>query len=205
MTGVGADWPETPAEAFAVADWRTVRPKLRAYARKCLRVVGWTGLQPGDLVGKAIDQLLARERAWVPGTGATEDSLVAFLCATMRSIAVNHRTSAAVARRAGGDSVDQQCDNGPSAEQQVEARWLLARILRALEDDAEALAVCRALCEGLTRGDEIAEALRGTMDHAEGCTADHVEVVLRRIRRRLTSKGITLHDDHEGGQPSSRP
>ena len=102
-----------------------------------LRVLGWAeddrsrpfALEAQELVNHAIESCLAGERRWVPGTGATEQGLVAFLCEIMRSIAVNRRTSAAIARRAGGDALEQEMDERPTPSRDFATRDLLSDIL----------------------------------------------------------------------------
>ena len=178
-------------------------PKLLHAARGCLRVLGWCEdarhrpymLEPQELVNHAIESLLAGERRWVPEAGVSEESLMAFLCETMRSIAMNRRTSAAIERHGDADALDQQRDEAPSPSRDLAAREHLQLIDRALAPDPEALALHRMECQGYTDRKEVAAAL--------GWTEQQVKVVRWRASKRLAALKITLDDD--GEQPGSEP
>jgi len=193
--------PASASEVFAITDWETVLPRLLRAASGLLRVLGWAEsarhrafvLEPTELVNRAIDALLSGERSWVPGSGDSEERLVAFLCETMRSIAMNERTGGAITRRGSDDAIEELGDEGPTPSRDLAAREHLARVAAALAGDPEALAVHRLTCEGHTERAEIAEAL--------GWTAAHVKAVRLRASRRLAAARLTLDDD--GGPPLS--
>jgi DNA-directed RNA polymerase specialized sigma24 family protein len=195
---MGPDGPESAAEAILHADMDTLLPKLYEAADRILHMVGLarrTGiLEVKDLVDETLVKCWTGERSWVPGAGATEERLVRYLCKTMSSVAVNRRTSADVAQRAGGDALNGTLDESPSPSRQFHERALLARIEHELAGDSEAMAVYGMLAEEYTR-DEIAATLQ--------CDVKHVKVVLRRARRHLTAKGISPRDDGEDQQPIS--
>jgi len=195
---MGPEGPESFAEAILHANMDTLLPKLFEAAERILHVVGLaqrTGiLEVKELVNETLANCWAGDRSWVPGAGATEERLVRYLCMTMSSVAVNRRTSADVARRAGVEALERELDASPSPSRRLRERALLGRIEQALAGDAEALAVYGMLAEQLTR-EEIAETLQ--------CDVEHVKVVLRRTRRRLAAKGISPRDDGEDRQPVS--
>jgi hypothetical protein len=203
--GVRPESAEDVREAFVRVDWKSLFPQLLRGATHYLRVLGLAEgdehrpalLEARELVNVAVDRFLAGRRQWPAEAGATEDELVSILSETMRSIAVNCRTSAAATRCDGDEAVDQQPDEQPSPSRRLAARSLLAGIERIFEGDDEAQGVLGALAEGHVDRDEIAEAL--------GWTVPHVKVVRRKMSRRLASKRITLNDDGEAGPPSSSP
>jgi DNA-directed RNA polymerase specialized sigma24 family protein len=195
--------PSSALEAFARADWESLLPKLTCAAGGLLRVQGCAErgrrrsfvIEPDELVNSAIDACLDGRRSWVPGTGATEASLVAFLCETMRSIAVNERTRAGIALRDDGAAIEEERDDRPSPSRELAAREQITQIARALADDPEATAVHRMICEGYTEREEIALAL--------GWKVERVKAVRLRASRRLAAMHVTLDDD--GELPESAP
>jgi DNA-directed RNA polymerase specialized sigma24 family protein len=193
---VRSEWPESAAEAFARADWERLMPQLLRGAQRCLTVLGWAETRGGrpavlearELVGSAIEGLLAGRRTWVASAGATEGSLVAFLCMTMRSLAMNQRTSAAVASpRAEMAELADLPAGDPSPERQSAARSVLASVEGALADDGEAMQLYRVVCESESHGEELAAAL--------GWTVEHTKTVRQRMRRRLAERRVAPLDD----------
>ena len=195
--------PSSAIEAITRAHWPALLPRLLCAAGGYLRVCGWAedarhqhhALEPRELVNLAIDGCLSGKRQWVPSAGATEESLVAFLCETMHSIATNQRTIAAIARRGSVDEVDDLQDNRPSPSRRLAAKEHIARIAEALAGDPEALAVHRLICQGYVEREEIAEAL--------GWTVARVKAVRLRASRRLALQHLSLTDD--GPPPGSGP
>lgn len=197
--------PETAAEAFNRVNWRAIWPRLLQAAQRILRVLGWAEgrgdrrveLESGELLNETVKRLLDGDRQWVAEAGASEERIVAVLCETMRSIAVNHRTSAAVDRRDGSGAIDRQPYRGPSAARQAAARALLARVEHALEGDDEALALLRTIYEAEceAQGKELADTLDWRIEY--------LRVVRRRMARRLESGGLT--QEYAAGPPSSTP
>jgi hypothetical protein len=192
------DAPDTAAAAFARADWETLLPKLMARARRILKSLGWQEskarrsglLEERELVNEAIDACLTGARTWVPSAGATEASLVTYLDVTMRSIAVNERTSSDVARVERVEKkVSRFGDGRSSPEQTIAARELLGVVDAALEGDDDATAVRAALADGHVYGEELAAAL--------GWGEPRMWVVRRRMMRHLEKQGVTLYDESE--------
>src|SRR5579871_5200201 len=98
------DGPQTAAEALAIANYRNILPELRRYGVGLLAQYGWgegtkhrsAYAEVDAIINETIAELLEGKRAWVPGAGKSEKSLVAVICMTMRSVATNRRTSDAV-------------------------------------------------------------------------------------------------------------
>ena len=199
-TGRTAEQGSSATEVLARANWPTLHPRLVRGAQRYLRLLGWSEgrddrpsvLEAHELVNEAVEGCLSGERRFALPPDATEDDLAAYLCMTMRSIAINHRTSAAVALRAGGEALDQQQDEHPSASRRFAEAALLLRIEQIFEGDEEALRVCHAFADDEGQA-EIAASL--------GWTVEHLKVVRRRMSRRLAQQRITLNDDSELAPP----
>jgi DNA-directed RNA polymerase specialized sigma24 family protein len=197
--------PESAHAVFDRTDWTRLMPQLLEAAAGCLRVVGWAEgeghahfmLQSQELVNEAVKKCLAGDRRLTPAACASEEGLVAFVCETMRSIAVNRCTSAAARRRASDEELDEKEDDAPSPSRRLAAHALLQRIEEALQGDEEALAVHRAIEDGHTDREAIAKAL--------GWTVPLVKTVRRRMSRRLARMGIKLHEEGENEAPASSP
>jgi hypothetical protein len=192
------DAPDTAAAAFARADWEALLPKLLARARRILSKLGWDEgkarrsglLEERELVNEAIEACLTGARAWVAGTGATEASLVTYLDVTMRSIAVNKRTSSDVAQVERAEKkLVKRADGRPTPERLLAARELLGAVDAAFEGDDDATAVRGALADGHVYGEELAATL--------GWSESRMWVVRRRMKRRLEKQGVTLYDESE--------
>jgi hypothetical protein len=203
---------DTAAAAFARADWKRLLPKLQACAARCLHRMGWVEtivrrpaeIEAQELVNRAIESVLSGDRSWVPGAGDTEEAFVAYLWETMRSIAANERTSAAVAWRDGSARLAKQVDRAPTPEDNAAATTTLARVEEALAEDAEATLLYRELTNnGGASRDELAEALRWDLQR--------VKVAKNRMKRRLAAAGllgdastdISKDDDQHGKQEAT--
>jgi hypothetical protein len=203
---MGSGDPKSAAEAFAKASWRRIMPELLRYAKGCVRGMGWGQrgaqrsaiLEAEELVNVALEAILSGERAWVPSAGADEDSFIAYVCMTMKSVAVNTRTSAAIKKRSRGRRAERSIENAKderTPERELAAREELDAIERALGDDAEAVELFRAMRDVSPKREEIEAAL--------GWSTQKVKVVRMRMRRKIDALNETAEDAAHEARPES--
>jgi hypothetical protein len=205
-TGTTPDPGSGAHEALARASWDRLLPQLLRGACHYLRALGWAEghdhrpavLEGRELLNTAVEGFLSGHRAWPLPPGASEDSLVRVLSKAMFNVAMGRRKLAAVTRRAaGGDALDQQMDESPTASQRFSEQALLERLRETFAADAEALTLLDTFAEGFTKREDIAEEL--------GWAPDQVSLVRRRMRRRLDGLHLTTTADRDAEPPSSSP
>ena len=193
----------TAAEAFAAANWNRILPLLTRYALRCMKRFGWTETarsvpavtEARELINRAVDAFLSERRAWVPALARTEQGLIAVLCTTIRSEAVNLRTSAAVAKKTtlSADVVSVTT----TALTKLAQRALLEEIEEMISDDEELVALYEAMSEGFTTEAELEAKL--AWDKAK------VKLVKRRLRNRLEARGMSRDGTREAGHGEIKP
>ena len=192
----------TAAEAFAAANWKRLLPLLTRYAVRCMKRFGWKETERSvpavtearELVNRAVDAFLSERRTWVPALARTEAGLIAVLCTTIRSEAVNLRTSAEVAKKktVSPDVVSV----ATTAETKLAQRALLDEIEEMISDDEDLVALYGAMSDGFTKEAELEAKLNWDKPK--------VKLVKRRLRNRLEARGMSRDGTREAGHGESK-
>jgi hypothetical protein len=202
-TGAKARSIELACKAIRGADWRVLFPLLVKRALHILALLGWAegrshrpaGMEACELLNTAVSVLMSGDRTWRADLGATPEGLSSLITMAMFNVAVRARRRAA--RNAGSDGIEEALDDGPSESRRFYVRSLVERVLSVFMGDEEAQTLLRTMMGGDTKPAEMTEVL--------GWAIDRVTVVLRRIRRRCRSLGMTWDYDRASGPPSSDP
>jgi DNA-directed RNA polymerase specialized sigma24 family protein len=196
---------DTAARAIAGADLPRMMPKLLRAARRRLACLGWHDLghrcdgemEAGELVNETLALCLEGTRTWVPGAGETEETLMAYLCKTMSSVAVNRHTSGGVKLRVAGVVLERHPDDGPSPEEIGENARTVERVARDLADDPDVAVAFRMICEGKSERQELARAC--------GWPIQKAKTVRWRLMRRLAKLNPEpMTENHEHVQPARK-
>ena len=173
----------SPAEVESALANLSPADMLRLKRIAQLRSVGLAEAEWKDLLQESFSRALSGMRRWprhVP--------FVAFLAQTIRSIANEHWRRARAAavtlesdlRPAGdyadGSAIDALTVNPLDPEREVAARLTLERVERLFENDLPALAIIRALGEGLSPEE---------IQRQTGMTQTEYSTAQRRIRRKV--------------------
>ena len=197
--------PPTPSEpnygaarAFARVGWPKVWARLYLYATGTLRLAAIDAESAGvveaaDLVVTLLVTSLDGALGWTLPEEATQEQILGLACAKL------HGMCWTLQRRAArtvyyDDARDDRADPGPDTLTRLtEARGLLD-LERILAHDAAGASYLRRMLEGKKREEIMAEV---------GCTAEHADVVRKRIVRGIAAHVRRMNDDGDDAPPSS--
>jgi hypothetical protein len=186
------------ARAFARVGLERLLAKLYLYATGTLHLAPIGAERAGvveaaDVVNTLVEQGLGGTLGWSLPEHATEEQIVGLACMKLRGMRWTLRRQAA--RTLGDDALDERADPSPDALARLMVERGLADMARAFEHDAEASAYLREMLEGKNRGEIMAEL---------GYTAEHADVVRKRILRGIAALHAGTNDDGEAEPPSPR-
>jgi hypothetical protein len=191
---------DSAARAFARVGFPSLLKKLYRYATGTLRLAAVDAESAGvvetvDLVNTLMEKSLSGTLIWTLPENATDEEIVASACNKLYGMRSTLRRKAALTP-GDDDALDELADEAPDALELLVARGAIEDAARALEHDAEASAHLREMLEGKKR----AEIVRKF-----GCSAEHADVVRKRIMRGIAALGAGMNDESEDGPPSSGP
>ena len=183
--------PKDVLAALHKADWKRIYPSLVAYARSLLLALPSVraggplpqGMEPEDIVQKAIHLVFEGKRQWDPVAEPDLGRYLAF--SVVRSLVSNTVQSVGHTRRVeGGDPPDLDLYPGSSHDPSVlaasgECEEVLRTIVEQATADDERLATIQMGLEDGMRSAEIAELL--------SIEVSEVYTLTRKLRRRIAS------------------
>jgi hypothetical protein len=190
---------DSATRAFARVGWTTLLVRLHRYAVARLALAPMDAERAGvvesvDLVNTLIVRGLEGTLPWNLPEHATDDEIVGYTCTKLYGMRANLRREAA--RTSGDDALDERAAEGPDALSLLVEYGEIAAVMRAFEDDAEASRHIEMMLEGRKRADIVKEL---------GCTAEHADVVRKRIIRGIAALCAKRDDNSEDEPPSSGP
>ena len=181
--------------ALRDANWEELLPRLVAYAERRLRRAGWargldhqpSAMEAQELVNKAIEKCLNGERLW------SDDApdLEIFLCGVIKSLCSSARKSAVRSRVMLIDDAGANAPSGlPPADEALAERGrseILEAFAASIKGDEELEDLHRAILEGHTKREQIAEALQWSVERVSAARV--------KLQRRLVARFPALFAD----------